>query len=101
MVIAGGKGPSGRLRSTEVLDLSTRTIVYAGDMTSPRQHFQMATITMNGQQTVLAFGGYGASNSVEQFNTNSNTWTLAPTSMEKARDQFGAVAVERERFCPN
>ena len=56
----------------------------------------MATITMNGQQTLLAFGGYSGSsalNSVEQFNTNNNTWTLAPTSMEEARDYFGAVAV--------
>ena len=84
VVIAGGRG-SGYLRSTEVLHLSNRTIVYAGDMNSPRGYFRMATITMNGQQTLLAFGGYSGSssqmssqNSVEQFNTNNNTWTLAP-----------------------
>ena len=102
VVIAGGyDNIPGYLRSSEVLDLTTRTIVYAGDMNSARTYFHMATITMNGEQTVLAFGGYGGGigsigsilNSVEQFNTNNNTWTLAPTSMEEARYYYGAVAV--------
>ena len=104
VVIAGGYD-SGFVRSTEVLDLSTRSIVYAGDLTSPRQQFHMATITMNGQQTLFALGGWSDSqgvtlNSVEQFNTNNNTWTLATTSMAEARYYFGAVVVAEEIVCP-
>jgi hypothetical protein len=102
VVIAGGFG-SGYLRSTEVLNLTTRTIVYAGDMNSARAGFHMATITMNGQETLLAFGGHSgpsAQNSVEQFNTNNNTWTLAPAGMEEARFYFSTVIVPGEVVCP-
>jgi len=106
IVIAGGRGSSGflRTRSTEVLNLSTRTIVYAGDMNSPREGFHMATITRNGQQLILAFGGYsgyGGSpmNSVEQFNPSNNTWTLAPTTMQEARNSHGAVPLTRAMIC--
>ena len=102
VVIAGGFD---NVRSTEALDLSTRSIVYAGDLISQRQQFHMATITMNGQQTLFALGGWSDSqgvtlNSVEQFNTNNNTWTLAATSMAEARYFFGAVVVAEEIVCP-
>ena len=104
VVIAGGVDSSGFLPSTEVLNLSTRTIVYAGDLNSPRRNFHMATITMNAKQTLLAFGGWmgGSSylNSVEHFNTNNNTWTFASTGMVEARWQFAAVALPREILCP-
>jgi hypothetical protein len=106
VVIAGGIDSSGQLlHSTEVLNLSTRTIAYAGDMNSPRIYFHMATITMNGQQTLLALGGWlGGSNSglisVEHFNTTTNTWTFASTGMVEARWQFEAVALPREILCP-
>ena len=101
VVIAGGRGSSGWLSSTEVLDLSTRAIVYAGDMNSPRGHFHLATITRNGQQMLLAFGGHpGNLNSVEQFFPNNNTWTVEPTTMEETRRNYGAVAVPKKLICP-
>ena len=104
VVIAGGRDGSTWLRSTEILDLSTKTIVYAGDLNSPRAYFHMATITMNGEQMLFAFGGsdenWASLNSVERFNTNNNTWTLAPTSMEEARDSFGAIVLPQEILCP-
>jgi len=103
IVIAGGYNyNSGYLRSTEVLNLSTRTIVYAGDLNSPRRYFHMATITRDGQQLILALGGYSRSwrqNSVEQFNPNNNTWTLAPTTMQEARNGHGAVPLTRAMIC--
>ena len=104
VVIGGGFNfQSEWLRSTEVLNLSTRTITYAGDLNSARAYFHMATLTINGQQTLLAFGGQPEPsnlNSVEQFHTHNNTWTLAPTSMEEARSEYGAVVVPRELVCP-
>ena len=56
----------------------------------------MTTLIRGGQQLILAFGGSAVSsslNSVEQFDLNNNTWSLAPTSMAEARHAFGAVAV--------
>ena len=102
VVIAGGQDGSGYLRSAEVLHLTTRTIVYAGDLNSPRAYLRMATITMNGEQTLFAFGGFSgpALNSVEHFNTNNNTWTFASTGMVEARWSFAAVALPREILCP-
>ena len=97
IVIAGGYNSGLILRSTEVLNLSTRTIVYGGDLNSPRIYFHMATITRNGQQLILALGGPSGSsrlNSVEQFNPSNNTWTLAPTTMQEARSNYGAVTLK-------
>ena len=111
IAIAGGynSDQSEYLRSTELLNLSTRTIVYAGDLNSPRAYFHMATLTNNEQQLILAFGGRrsagpGASwanseNSVEQFFPSNNTWSLMSTTMEEARGYFGAVTVQRKTLC--
>ena len=110
IVIAGGFSSGQYLQSTEVLDLKTNSLVYAGDLNSPRGWFHMATIRRDGQQLILAFGGYNGPsstlnnvsilNSVEQFNPSNNTWTLAPTTMEEARRQFGAVVVLKKMVCP-
>ena len=98
VVIAGGWS-SEYLRSTELLDLKTKSLVYAGDLNTPRAHFHMATITRDGQQLLLAFGGLSNS-SVEQFNPSNNTWTLAPTGMERARRSFAAVVIPTKMVCP-
>lgn len=103
IVIAGGHNSGQFLRSTELLDLSTKSLVYAGDLNSPRGYFHLATIKSDGQKLLLAFGGYTGSsylNSVEQFNPNNNTWTLAPTTMVEARRQFGAVVLSSRMICP-
>ena len=102
-MIAAGYNSGQYLRSTEVLDLSTKSLVYAGDLNSGRFHFHMATITRDGQQLLLAFGGYtGPSSyltSVEQFNPNNNTWTLAPTTMVEARWEYGATVIPARMVC--
>ena len=103
IVIAGGYSSGQYLRSTEVLDLTTKTIVSAGDLNSPRAFFHMATITKNRQQRILAFGGTDGSsdlNSVEEFILSNNTWTLSPTAMEETRYSFGAVTLPKELICP-
>ena len=105
--------------STEVLDLSTRKVLAAGDMTSPRAQFIMATITRDRKQMVMAFGGapdsisfstafsdvdnpenYFGENSVEQFDPDTNKWTLLPTKMESPRENMGGVAVLQQLVCP-
>ena len=64
----------------------------------------MATITMNGEQMLFAFGGadetWTTLDSVEQFDPSSNTWNLVPTGMEEARFYFSTVIVPGEVVCP-
>ena len=105
VVIGGGKDPAGgTLRSTEILNLLTRTISYAGDMTSPRQHFDMAKVWRNGREILLAFGGLSVGpsggtelNSVEEFDTSSNTWTR-PLTLQENRVASSAVALPTDLF---
>jgi len=116
VVIAGGYGSATTYeRSTEVLNLTSKSIAFAGYMNSPRAHFRMATITRNGQQLILAFGGipdrdsymssikngtYFGENSVEQFHWSNKTWSVAPTAMESQRQFMGGVTVPQQLVCP-
>ena len=107
--------------STEVLDLTTRKVLAAGDMISPRAQFIMATITRDRKQMIMAFGGapdeksfftafseglennpenYFGENSVEQFDPDTKKWTLLPTKMESPRENMGGVAVLQQLVCP-
>ena len=92
------------LKSTEILDLVTRTISYAGDMNSPRRMFHLATTTLGGSTTLLAIGGdsrnpHPPQASVEQFHPNNNSWTLVPNTLRKGRTHFAAVVVLQEMVC--
>ena len=101
VVIAGGRSGSAYHKSSEVLDLRTRTITNSGQMTSPRRYFHLATITLGGVAKVFAIGGHSGSSyldSNEEFRTNS--WTLAPTTLAEKRMAFGQVVVEVETICP-
>ena len=92
LVIAGGYG----LRSTELLNLVTRTIENARDLNFPRSYFHLTTIIRKGQQMLLALG----EDTVEQFWPNNKTWTVVPTGMKDARIMFGAVVVKKSVICP-
>ena len=110
VVIAGGQlwyGTYGTpLRSTEVLDLSTRKIEYAEDLSAPRYGFHIVTITTDNINRVLALAGSDGSssshlNSVEEFDPDSLTWKLAPANIVTRRSFFGAVAqVPQKLICP-
>merc|ERR1712110_487173 len=59
VILAGGYDYGGRrdLQSTEVLDITTRTISTGGDMAAPRAWFNLATISRGGGDTTFALGG--------------------------------------------
>ena len=102
VVIAGGWSGSD-LRTTEVVNISTRSISSSGDMTSPRAYLQMVTNTLAGSSTVFAFGGWLGGptlDSVEMFHASNNSWTLAPSKMQQGRAMFGATVIERAILCP-
>merc|ERR1712088_891353 len=71
VIVAGGRG---YLRSTLVLDITTRTISTGGDMASPRSYFNLATISRGRGDTTFALAGRSVSytlytSSSEQLNS--------------------------------
>ena len=105
VVIAGGHsgGNSGTyLKSSEVLDLATKTITPGGDMTSPRVYFHLATITLYGAPKIFAIGGDPGStpwlDSVEEFHPKNKSWTLAPT-LGEIRGAFALASIQKHLVC--
>ena len=111
IVIAGGReGPwntGTTIGVTEVLDLSTKTMVIAGEMILPRYNFHLATMRRNGQQMLFGLGGLPqrtpggnpSLDSVEQFFPSNSTWTSAPPLME-GRHEYSVVVISKELVCP-
>lgn len=104
IVIAGGISRSGSTthRSTEIVDLETRTIQYAGDLNTARYHFHILTITTDGSERTFALGGYDGSSyldSVEELNPDTLTWKTTPAKLAGKRDRFGAVALPKSLVC--
>ena len=99
VVIAGGfypgntylypnfDGPTSKpLQSTEVLDLATRKIEYAGNMNTARYGFHLVTIITDNVQKIFALGGFDGSytfDSVEEFDPESLTWRRVKKSLEQ------------------
>ena len=102
IVIAGGYS-SGTLRSTEIVDLETRKIQFAGDLNTARAKFHLITFSNGASERTFAFGGgsYGLSrlDSVEELDTDTLTWKTASEKLEEKRDHFGAVALPRSLVC--
>ena len=102
VVISGGRGRSGEtIQSTEVLDLVTRRIEYAGDLNKPRYASHTLTILSGGIERVLALGGrerHSYHNSVEVFNAETLMWSLTQDLLQK-RANYGAIAVPKSFIC--
>merc|ERR1712080_53159 len=83
VIVAGGSAGKNWeiLQSTEVLDITTRRTSAGGNMASPRSHFSLATIRIEGQERIFALGGSEGNtsplNSVEEWVEESSTWKEA------------------------
>ena len=104
VVIAGGSsgGPHyAALRSTEILDLETRTIRKAGDLTTARRWFHIITITTNGIETTFALGGraYYFIDSIEEFDLDTLTWKTTSAKLAAKKGYYGAVAFPKSLVC--
>ena len=78
VVVAGKSG------KTEIIDLATRSIEYAGDLNTARHLFHIITITTEGIEKTFALGGLTGSNrldTVEELDTNTLTWKTATAKL--------------------
>merc|ERR1711953_1025832 len=103
VILAGGEGGGyNALRSTLVLDITTRTISTGGDMATPRMAFSLATISRGGGEITFAIAGWSGSthlNSVEEWEEESSTWKAAG-NLDTARTGFSVVTIPKNIICP-
>ena len=103
VIVAGGYGNGGSLKSTEVVDLKSRRISSGGNLVTPRYWFHIAPIVRKGFEKVIAFGGldgWSVVDTVEEWVEESSTWKEV-NSLSKERSYFGAtVVLNRENICP-
>ena len=101
LVIAGGSGDGGYQRSTEIVNLETRSIEYGEDMLQKRAWFHLLPIFNSGQSLLWAVSGWsggGFLSTVEQWNPETGFWTETGQLIQR-RGDFGAVAVDQNMFC--
>ena len=92
VVVAGKSG------KTEIIDLATRSIEYAGDLNTARHLFHIITITTEGIEKTFALGGLTGSNrldTVEELDTDTLTWKTATAKLLERRAWFGALALPK------
>ena len=115
VVIAGGfypgntylypnfDGPTSRpLQSTEVLDLATRKIEYAGNMNTARYGFHLVTIITDNVHKIFALGGSDGSytfDSVEEFDPEEYTWRRVKATIATTRSYYGAMLLSKKAIC--
>jgi len=97
IIVAGGWNGH-ELKSTEIIDVDSRQSRSASNMRERRAYFALVTVN----NKVLAIGGYNGGkslSSVEEFNLEEETWSVAPYSLDEARDQFGYMVVPEDKIC--
>ena len=101
LVVAGGRDSGGNyLKSTEIINLVTKTISFGAEMEKKREHFHLLSIDGN----LFALGGfyydgdYHYPADVEEFVEETGTWKPAK-SLDGKRGWYGGVAVTRDLVC--
>ena len=103
VIIAGGYSRGTNYDTTEILDLTTRTISDGGNMASPRRVFHINTVIYRNSTRTFALGGSDGRNElklVEEWNPESETWTRV-RGLKAKRDTFGMVAAPKKLICSN
>ena len=73
---------------------------YDGDLATPRYAFHIVkTVASEGLERFLAMGGYHGSDSVEEFDPDTLTWTPAPANLLEERGLYSVTAIERNLIC--
>ena len=103
-IVAGGVDDYyNDLKSTEIIDLHTRSIIAGGGMEKPRSYFHLLSI----RGTLYALGGsyyddYDEGDhylaDVEEFVEETGTWKPA-TSLFGERSHYGCLSVNIDLVC--
>ena len=103
IIVAGGYNKGTLLTSTEVIDVISKSSRVVGHMKYPRAYFAMANVNFN-PKVVLALGGETEewpepSTTVEEWNDDDETWSLASITLSPGRSSFAAVVLPSVTAC--
>ena len=100
VIIGGGFDGKSAHHTTEILDLTTRTIVQGRNMAMSRRSFHIITFNNDaGDLTTLALGGRDNDGkkleTVEEWKAKTETWSTLEDGLKGKRYAFGLVALQR------
>ena len=90
------------VRTCEVLDLQTRTIIYGGNLLGPDSHLHMVTLGTSESLAAFAKPGPVAKEEMVIWNPDDSTWNqnFPIESGVPWPARFGAAVVSLEMICP-
>ena len=91
------------MRSCEVLDLETRSIIFGGDLQGPSSFLQMVTVGQDDFLVAFAHPGPVAKEDMVIWNPTDSTWNQNfPDTLSSSEwpARFGAAVVSKDMICP-
>ena len=101
MITGGGDNAGHKYTSTEVFDTNDGSITMASPTNYYRSRHGMGVLTVNGEDRLALFGGYGGNerfagsslNSVELYNTKTEEWNKTNIKLKHSRSSFGFLTI--------
>ena len=111
IITSGGVDDDGKvIASTEIIDISGNewTIRHGGNLNQARYYFGMATISLNGSASLIAFGGHSKNamneeplDSIEIWDDTKESWFPAINlTLSRPKGEFGYISLPTKTLCP-
>ena len=98
MITGGFNDKDNRLKSTEVLDPETGSVIMASPMNIDRCSHGMGVITINDEERLAVFGGDSLTlkllDFVELYNPQTRSWDTTNIKLSKPMFEFGFLNVK-------
>ena len=106
VMITGGMLPREKWQnSTEILDTNDGSVYMASPMNCKRVEHGMGTMTINGEDRLVVFGGTGGNKqritSVEIYNNQTKKWETSKIKLKEPRANFSSLNVKLSELIPN
>ena len=99
IVITGGRDSDWNEQdTTELLNLQDNTITLGNRMNNKRSNHEMAVITIDNEDRLAIFGGWGDEqlDSVETLNPRTRKWEISDLTLKEAKQSFGYVSLPND-----
>lgn len=99
MITGGYHGDYETLDSTEILNTEDGSITMGSSMNTKRTRHGMGVVTINGEDRLALFGGFGGTNyrdfdCVEFYNTQTKKWEISSIKMNEPKKWFGFLSIK-------
>ena len=95
-------GDNQMIKTCEVIDLDTRTIVYGGELQGPDSFLQLVTFGQGNSLVAFARAGSVRREDMVIWNPTSETWNrnFPFSASSSSASRFGAALVSKDMICP-